>query len=379
MLMSVAVASVLSAQALLAPERVRAVLQAKVDEIYKRAQPPGISAAVVLADGTLVTACAGFSDSDGKMPMSPDNYYCAGSSGKMVVGAVVALMATEGKLDLDKPVVGYVPAKDWAWFDKLPNASSLTLRHLLHHTSGLPEHVQDPEFVKVGFAPGDKPWSATELLAYEVGKAPLFAVGEGWSYADTNYIVAAYIVEQLTGKGIFELGVERIWKPAGIDEVVPALSRKQKGLADGLNMPDSPLGQTGWMLKGGQLPFNPQREHAGGGTFTTPRGIARWAKALYEGKAVPEAAVKLIVDGVPSKIGRNQKYGFGCMVRPTVSAGLTYGHGGWFPGYLTDVMYLVDHKVAVAVQVNTDDFRRMKSSGEAFNREILAALFPKAR
>ena len=377
MLMTVAVASLLSAQALLDPVRVKTVLQAKVDEIYKRAKPPGISAAVVLADGVVVTACAGFSDSAGKVPMTPDNYFCAGSSGKMIVGAVVALLATEGKLDLDKPVVGYVPAKDRSWFDKLPNASALTLRHLLHHTSGLPEHVQDPEFVKVGFASGDEPWSATKLLSYEVGKAPLFAVGEGWSYADTNYIVAAHIAEQVTGKGIFELGVDRILKPAGIKEVVPALSRRQKGLADGLNMPDSPLLQTGWMLAGGQLPFNPQREHAGGGTFTTPRGIAGWAKKLYEGKAVPAAAVKLIIDGVPSKLGRNQQYGLGCMVRPTVSAGLTYGHGGWFPGYLTDVMYLVDHKTALAVQVNTDDFRRMKGSGEAFNREILAALFPK--
>ena len=72
----------------------------------------------------------------------------------------------------------------------------------------------------------------------------------------------------------------------------------------------------------------------GAGTFTTPRGIAQWAKKLYEGQAVSEAAVQLIVDGVPSRLGRDQKYGLGCMVRPTPQ-GLTYGHGGWFPGYLT--------------------------------------------
>jgi D-alanyl-D-alanine carboxypeptidase len=64
------------------------------------------------------------------------------------------------------------------------------------------------------------------------------------------------------------------------------------------------------------------------------------------------------------------------MIRPT-SAGLSYGHGGWFPGYLSDVMYLTDSKVALAVQVNSDDFRKMKGSGEQFNREIVSALFSK--
>jgi D-alanyl-D-alanine carboxypeptidase len=51
-------------------------------------------------------------------------------------------------------------------------------------------------------------------------------------------------------------------------------------------------------------------------------------------------------------LGPTTKYGLGVIIRPT-RAGLTYGHSGFFPGYMTDMMYFPDHKFAIAVQVNT--------------------------
>jgi D-alanyl-D-alanine carboxypeptidase len=62
--------------------------------------------------------------------------------------------------------------------------------------------------------------------------------------------------------------------------------------------------------------------------------------------------VALMVDGVPAKLGPNVKYGLGAIIRPT-AAGLTYGHSGYFPGYLTDMMYFPEKKIAIAVQVNS--------------------------
>jgi D-alanyl-D-alanine carboxypeptidase len=51
-------------------------------------------------------------------------------------------------------------------------------------------------------------------------------------------------------------------------------------------------------------------------------------------------------------LGRETRYGLGAIIRKT-GAGTSYGHSGFFPGYMTDIMYFPEHRVAVAVQVNT--------------------------
>lgn len=368
-------AAVLLIQLLPSPIQDRAALQAAltgtVKDIYARAQPPGMSVAVALADGTVITACAGYSDSMRTKPMQPDNVFCAGSTGKMLVGATVATLVDQGKLDLDEPLTKRFQGE--TWYDKLPNAKDLTLRNLLHHSSGLSDHVYSGQFLAKVLAEPDKVWKAVELVSYLDDTKALFPAGQGWSYADSNYVLAGLVVERVTKKTLFQAATDLVLKPAKIKEVWPALKRTHPKLCDGLNMPDSPLKVSGWMLAGGKLPFNPQMEHGGGGTFTTPRGLAQWAKALYAAKAVSPKALSLILDSVPSKLGRNQRYGLGLMTRPSPQ-GLTYGHGGWFPGYLTDVMYLVDQKIAVAIQINTDDMRQIKGSAEGFNREIIKAI-----
>lgn len=57
-------------------------------------------------------------------------------------------------------------------------------------------------------------------------------------------------------------------------------------------------------------------------------------------------------------LGRETKYGLGVIIRQT-SAGTAYGHSGFFPGYMTDMMYFPEHKVAIAVQVNTSVGRNL--------------------
>jgi D-alanyl-D-alanine carboxypeptidase len=59
-----------------------------------------------------------------------------------------------------------------------------------------------------------------------------------------------------------------------------------------------------------------------------------------------------MLDGVPAKLGPNTKYGLGVIIRQT-PFGASYGHSGFFPGYLTEMMYFPDAKIAIAVQVNT--------------------------
>ncbi|MCI0693243.1 serine hydrolase [candidate division KSB1 bacterium] len=85
---------------------------------------------------------------------------------------------------------------------------------------------------------------------------------------------------------------------------------------------------------------------------STTADLAKWAKALYEGKAFDSSLLPKMLDGVPAKLGPNTKYGLGVIIRQT-PFGASYDHSGFFPGYLTEMMYFPDAKMAIAVQVNT--------------------------
>jgi len=78
-----------------------------------------------------------------------------------------------------------------------------------------------------------------------------------------------------------------------------------------------------------------------------------------------------VLDGVLAPmLGPENKYGLGVILRKT-RLGTTYGHSGFFPGYMTDMMYFPDQKVAVAVQVNTSVGRNL---GKPLARVVVEAM-----
>jgi len=76
---------------------------------------------------------------------------------------------------------------------------------------------------------------------------------------------------------------------------------------------------------------------------------------------------------VKSKTGPNDQYGLGAMIEP-MSVGTSYGHEGWFPGYLTQMAYFPSQKMAIAVQFNTDDTRAIKHRTRYFIDELAKAV-----
>ena len=92
---------------------------------------------------------------------------------------------------------------------------------------------------------------------------------------------------------------------------------------------------------------------------------------IYEGKAFSPDLMPQVLEGVAAPmLGGETKYGMGVIIRKT-SLGTTYGHSGFFPGYMTDMMYFPDQKVAVAVQVNTSVGR---SLGKPLSRVLIEAM-----
>jgi D-alanyl-D-alanine carboxypeptidase len=325
-------------------------LQAKLGEWHKAGKFPGATFGVVLANGESFGLAVGYSDRDAKTPMKPSDRMLAGSTGKTFAAATALQLVKEGRIGLDDRVEKYLGSEPW--FEKLPNAKDITVRQLMNHTSGLVRYEFKDTFTKDLTANPEKVWKPAELVSYLFGEKAPFEAGKGWDYSDTNYIVLGMIIEKVTGKKFYDEANRRVVKPLRLSNTVPQDGPRIKGLVQGYAGPNNPFGGKDAMIENGKFAINPQFEWTGGGWASTGEDLARWAKMMYEGKAFDPSLVPVMLDGVPAKLGRDAKYGLGVIIRPT-QAGITYGHSGFFPGYMTDMMYFPEQKIAVAVQVNT--------------------------
>jgi D-alanyl-D-alanine carboxypeptidase len=153
---------------------------------------------------------------------------------------------------------------------------------------------------------------------------------------------------------------EKILKPFNLKNTLPSDKKMLVGLSQGYAGTENPFGGKDNMIEdNGEFIINPQFEWTGGGVYSTTTDLAHWGKLLYEGKVIDEALLDLMFEGVPAKLGSDSQYGLGVIIRST-PFGKTYGHSGFFPGYLTEMMYFPDHKLCIAVQANSSDFKSLK-------------------
>ncbi|HKA15813.1 MAG TPA: serine hydrolase domain-containing protein [Myxococcota bacterium] len=317
---------------------------------------PGISAAFALPDGRIGTAVAGYADRDREVRMTPDTRFLAGSVGKSFHAALAVALARDGAIDLDAPISRWIGREKW--FAHLPNARDLTLRHLLQHRSGLIDHLYTFEFLarelKLRMFEKDGALIPPEqLIEPALDREPKFRAGTGFGYGDTNYVLAGIVIQRATGRSPFDQIEERFLGRLGLSGIVPARSRRIPGLAVGYQLPVNPFLLPPKMLDGGgALPVHPMLESTAGGFAATPRDLVRWAKALFEGPALPaDAATEMIRNPVATGDGRCYGLGLYCYATPF---GRAWGHSGWFPGYRSGMLYFPRTRIAVALQANRD-------------------------
>ena len=355
-----------SATAVFSQTALQKSLQLKLDEWHKAGSFPGATLGVVLADGKSFGLAVGYSDRDAKTPMTPRDRMLAGSVGKTFAAGTALQLIKEGKINLDDNIEKYLGKEPW--FSRLPNAKGITVRNLMNHTSGLVRYEFKDQFTKDLTANPEKTWKPAELVAYLFDEKAPFEPGKGWDYSDTNYIVLGMIIEKVTGRKFYDEANRRLLKPLKLDDTIPQDGPILKGLVQGYAGANNPFGGTDAMIVNGKFAINPQFEWTGGGYVSTAQDLARWAKMIYEGRAFSADLLPQVLDGVAAPmLGRESKYGLGVIIRQT-AAGTSYGHSGFFPGYMTDMMYFPEHKVAIAVQVNTSVGR---SLGKPLSRVLV--------
>lgn len=339
------------------PHSLKARFQSELDRIVAQYELPGATAAYTLADGTTVAVAAGLADVATEQPMQPDSRMLAASIGKTFVGAVMLSLDQEGRLDLDDHLSLWLGDKPW--FSRLPNHDAITLRQLLRHESGLPDHVKIAAFPSAWQQrrqDGDTPFEPEELIAFVLDQSPLFPAGDAWSYSDTGYLLLGLVIEAASGCTYYATVTDRFLTPLGLEATRPQDHLELPGLATGYVSQDNELGLPPATTRSpGVLAWHPGLEWTGGGLVSNSGDLARWAWVLFSGRGLQEPYLEELLQGRPIDTHPNgPRYGLGVGIHPQGLLGPTWGHGGWIPGYVSNLRYYPDRGIAVAFQVNTD-------------------------
>lgn len=178
----------------------------RVDSLYAEYGPetPGISIRV-MQDGRVVhSGDYGMANLEYGVPITPSTVFPIGSNSKQFTGMAIAMLADQGKLDLDADI------RDYLTF--VPDfGETITIRHLLHHASGIRDWVRPFAWAGMRARDAVTVGQVTELVRQEreLNSRP----GERYTYSNTGYVLLAAVVEQVTGMSFPEWMREHIFEP----------------------------------------------------------------------------------------------------------------------------------------------------------------------
>ncbi|MEA2239631.1 MAG: hypothetical protein QOC81_4355 [Thermoanaerobaculia bacterium] len=296
---------------------------------------PGLSVAVVKNGKVLLSEGYGLANIATKRPMTATTPVYIASSTKSYTGLLLATLAQRGVLDLDTPILKYLPElQDW------PDAARITLRQLLTHSAGIGNSGITMRTAYTG------EYTSPQLIRLLRDSR---SIDRQFTYSNLGYIVASLVAERVTGKKWQDLMEEIVLRPLGMRGTSAYVSRAKGAVATGyLTAPDRTQAET----------FIAKRDktmHAAGGIVTTANDLSRWLLANIEEPApafreAHKLQITLVKPSERFKI-RRTGYGFGWYLA-TYDGLPMLEHSGGFPGWRAHVSFLPKEKIGVAIVAN---------------------------
>ncbi len=265
------------------------------------------------------------------------------SLGKTFTATVALQLCEQGRLELEAPITRWLSADVTR---SIPSSEKIKLRHLLSHTSGLIDYMNDQKAWRSDFVSDSRrQWQHGDTIAYIYDKPLLFEPGTGFHYSNSNYILVGMIIEQVTGQPHHVLIRKRILEPLGLEQTFNGHETVDNNRAHGYTQ------ERGRMID--TFPWYSHYGLADSGMHSTPGDMALFIRPLFGGEIISDAmrTQMLTVSG----LGRPpSEYGMGIYVQhnPWGAAQRWYSHDGIDPGYQADMMHLPDHDMTVVLAAN---------------------------
>jgi CubicO group peptidase (beta-lactamase class C family) len=303
-------------------------MAAEIDTLLNKLVKAGFFSGDVLVarNGTVIFHTAyGLADREKQLPFTNQTRFDIGSLTKQFTAAAIMLLEQDGKLSVQDPICQHLPNCPDTW-------TPITIHHLLTHTAGL------PQLASSAYA---EPVEATDLQA-AIARQPLVSTpGAAFSYNNAGYVLAARIVEEVSGMPYAQFLQERIFGPTGMQNSGYAHAGAQ--LAVGYHS-----------ATGGAAAFEPTVVLGALGVYSTAEDLLRWDQALYTDTPLTAASRARMFTGYTPADLKDAEYGYGWNLVNTPGHHLAL-HPGQVPGFETMLVRSVDDRSTIIILANQED------------------------
>lgn len=290
----------------------------------------------VVKDGRLVYKRGfGMANLDYDVPNTPSTLFNLASVSKPFTAFSIALLAQQGRLSLDDDIRKYVP--------EMPKyAETITIRHLIHHTSGIREYEALVLFGGLGTDNAYNDKAVLNMLARQ--KNISFKPGSKHQYSNSNYHLLGIIVGRVSGKSLRAFAEENIFKPLGMKNTLFFDNRFEviKNRAGGYQVgPDKSIRARSSLF----------HLVGGGGVLTTVEDLSLWVQNYYEPKVGNKELIQLLTTPGTLNSGEKLNYAFG-MWRNKYKGLPVMRHSGNMFGYRAQILSFPEQKFTVIALSN---------------------------
>jgi CubicO group peptidase (beta-lactamase class C family) len=335
----------------LLPSIAKAQDPGQVDEVIRsevaRQKIPGVAVAIIRNGQTILAKGYGEANVEHRVPVTPDTIFQSGSVGKQFTAAAVMLMVEQGKLTLDDALTKFFPDAPAHW-------GGIRVRHLLTHTSGIPDYTG-------GSIDYRKDHSEDDLLRMAYELKPEFAPGSRWNYSNTAYVLLGIIVRKASGQFYGDVLREQIFKPLRM--------KTARVISESDIVPNR---AAGYRLDGGELKNQDWvapslNTTADGSLYLSLRDLITWDAAVRERRVLEPESWALVLSPVRLNSGKTYPYGFGWSV-DTINGRRVEAHGGSWQGFQTFIGRFPDDELSVIVLANLAQAEPVKIAEEVVGR-----------
>ena len=294
---------------------------------------PGMTVALAKNGKILYVQGYGVSDLTTQQAATPGAIFEIGSISKQFTATLIMKLEEQGKLHLDDSLSAYLPQYNFP--------STITLRMLLTHTSGLADFTNFPQlrdWIRNGVS------ESTVLSA--VSQSPLlFQPGTQYSYSNSNFFALGTIIENLTGESYADNLQQSIFQPLGMTNTYYAL-------------PPAASSATGYTNNGaGLVPaviWDRSAAFAAGALSSNVYDLVAWDDALIHGRVVSPASFKAMTTSNGFAMPGGGSYGFGLALWTFDNRPIIW-HNGQIGGFTAETAVILDSGFAVVVLTNDQD------------------------
>jgi CubicO group peptidase (beta-lactamase class C family) len=294
-----------------------------------RQRIPGMSVAVLHGDSVLLARGYGYANVEHHVPATDSTIYEVGSVSKQFSAAAVVMLSEQGRLSLDDPIVRFLPEGSGVW-------PRVTIRHLLTHTSGIPDDTI-PDW--------HRDYTEAQLVRSAAAQSLDFEPGDRESYSSTGYALLGFIIHRVTGVFWGDFVRDHIFRPLGMTTA--------RVISDADIVPNRAAGYylVKDTLKNQEWVSPTISATADLGLSFSVRDLAQWAIGLNHGKVLSRAGLEMSWTPVRLNDGGTYPYGFGWNL--TQQRGYRrIGHSGAWLGFQATIQRYPDFDITVVVLAN---------------------------